>query len=146
MGWTLQLINDISKDIKKLLTFFSRTDIFTPLNTPLSAAVSGLKKLDPYLKDDESSVVTLAGFPLFRFCLSLLNYHRLSEMSEQLSLYSVKLYICIIISRLSALSTCSSFMWLMHFENGAQFLNATLVLASPSIAVMSPVTRICATE
>ena len=115
-------MNDISKDIKKLLTFFSRTDIFTPLNTPLSAAVSGLKKLDLYLKDDqsfvvtlnlkdnESFVVTLAGFPLFRFFSSLLNYHRLTEVSEQLLLYSVKLYICIIISRLSTLSTCSWFM------------------------------------
>ena len=30
----------------------------------------------------------------------------------------------------------------MHFVNGAQFLNATLVLASPAAAVMSHVTRI----
>ena len=32
------------------------------INTPLSTAVSVLKKLDLYLKNAESSVVTLAGF------------------------------------------------------------------------------------
>ena len=30
----------------------------------------------------------------------------------------------------------------MHFINGAQFLNATVVLASRPVAVMSPVARI----
>ena len=34
----------------------------------------------------------------------------------------------------------------MHFVNGAQFLNATLVLALPPVAVMFPVTRIYASE
>ena len=33
------------------------------LNTSLSSFSSVLKKLDLYLKDDESAVVTLAGFP-----------------------------------------------------------------------------------
>ena len=32
------------------------------------------------------------------------------------------------------------------FVNGAQFLNATLVLASPPIAVISPVTKIYASK
>ena len=45
------------------------------------------------------------------------------------------MYIDIIISRLSASSTCSSFMRVMHFVNGAQYLNTTLVLASPPVAV-----------
>ena len=49
------------------------------INTPLSTAVSVLKKLDLYLKDAESSVVTLAGFSLFIFCSSLLNCHRLQK-------------------------------------------------------------------
>ena len=49
-------------------------------------------------------------------------------------------------SRLSGLSTCSSFMWVMHFVNGAQLLNATLALASPTVAVIFPVTRIYASE
>ena len=99
-----------------------------------------------YLKDDESAVVNLAGFPIFIFCSSLLNYHKLSGVYEQLSLYSIKLYKGIIISRLSALSTCSSFMWVMHFVNGAQFSNATLVLTSPPIAVILPTTRTYASE
>ena len=61
--WILQLINGISKYLQKLFKYFSETAFFTSLNTPLSSAVSGLKKLDLYLKDDESAVVTLAGFP-----------------------------------------------------------------------------------
>ena len=62
-----QLINGISKDLQKLLKYFSGTAIFTFLNTPLSAAVSDLKKLDLYLKNDESAVVELAGFPFRLF-------------------------------------------------------------------------------
>ena len=34
----------------------------------------------------------------------------------------------------------------MHFVNGTQFLNATLLLASLPVAVISPVTRIYASE
>ena len=63
--WILQLINGISNDLQKLLKYFSGTAVFTFLNTPLSSAVSGLKKLDSYLKDVELSVVTLSGFPSF---------------------------------------------------------------------------------
>ena len=59
-------------------------------------------------------------------------------------MYSIKLYIGITISRFSAVSTCSSFMWVMHFVNGAQLLNTTLILALLPAAVMSPVTRIYA--
>ena len=40
----LSLIKGISNDLKKLLKYFSRTAIFTFLNTPLSAAASVLKK------------------------------------------------------------------------------------------------------
>ena len=62
------------------------------------------------------------------------------------TLYSVKLYIGIIISKFSTLPTCSSVIWVLRVVNGAQFLNATLVLASSAAAVISPVTRIYATE
>ena len=34
----------------------------------------------------------------------------------------------------------------MYFVNGVQFLNATLVSASSFVAVLSPVTRIYASE
>ena len=47
----LQLINDgISKDLEKLLRYFSGTDLLTSLNTPLSAVISCLKQLDLYFK------------------------------------------------------------------------------------------------
>ena len=50
----LQLINGISKDLQKLLKYFSGTAIFTFLNTLLSStAVGSPMKLDLYLKDDE---------------------------------------------------------------------------------------------
>ena len=49
-------------------------------------------------------------------------------------------------SILLAPSMSSSFMWVMHLVNGAQFLNATLVLASPPVAAISPVTWIYASE
>ena len=65
-----------------LLNYFSGTAIFTFLNTTLSASVSSSKKLYFYLKDDESAVLTLAGFPLSIFCSSLLNCHKLPEVSE----------------------------------------------------------------
>ena len=44
-------INGISKDLQKLLKYFSETAIFTFSNTPLSASISGSKKLDLYSKD-----------------------------------------------------------------------------------------------
>ena len=37
-------------------------------------------------------------------------------------------------------------MWVMHFVNGAQSLNTTLILALLPASVMSPVTRIYASE
>ena len=49
-------------------------------------------------------------------------------------------------TRLSAVSMCSSFIRVMHFANGAQFLNATLVFAPPPVVVISPVTSIYASE
>ena len=100
-------------------------------------------KLDLYLKDVELSIEILPGYPSFvTGDSSLLNYHKLPEMFEQLSLYWIKLYTGITISRLSAPLTCSSFMWVMHFLNRAQVLNTTLLWASPPAAVMSPVSRI----
>ena len=59
--WILQLINGISKDLQKLLKYFSGTAIFTFSNTLLIlTAVDSFTILDLYLKDDESAVVTLA--------------------------------------------------------------------------------------
>ena len=81
--WILQLINGISKDLQKLLKYFSGTAIFTSLNTPLSSAVSGLKKLDLYLKEDEFVVLTIAGAPsLFTGDPWLLNCHKLPEVCK----------------------------------------------------------------
>ena len=82
MNFTIA-INGISKDLQNLLKYFSRTAIFTFLNTPLSAASKGLKKLDLYLKDVELAVETLPEFPGFvTGDSSLLNCHRLPEVSQ----------------------------------------------------------------
>ena len=55
-----QLINSISNDIQNLI---SGTAFLTFLNTPLSASVSVLRKLDLYLKDVELPTVISSGFP-----------------------------------------------------------------------------------
>ena len=81
--WILQLINSISKDLQKLVNYFSGTAIFTSLNTPLSSAISRLKKLDLYLKDDEFVVLTITGTPsLFTGDPWLLNCHKLPEVCK----------------------------------------------------------------
>ena len=81
--WILQLINSISKDLQKLVKYFNGTAIFTYLNTPLSSAVSGLKKLDLYLKDDEFVVLRITGAPsLFTGDPWLLNCHKLPQVSK----------------------------------------------------------------
>ena len=49
-------------------------------------------------------------------------------------------------SRHLAVTMCSSIIWVTHFLNGAQFLNATLVFGLPPVAVISPVIRIFASE
>ena len=54
-----QLINSISNDLQKLI---SGTAILTFLNTPLSASVNVLRKLDLYLKDVELPIVISTGF------------------------------------------------------------------------------------
>ena len=52
----------------------------------------------------------------------------------------------IIISKFSAVSTCSSFICVTHLAKGAQFLNATLVFAGTCETYISPVTRIYVSE
>ena len=82
--WILQLINGISKDLQKLLEYFSGTAIFTFLNTLtfLTAADSPMK-LDLYLKDVELAVETLSEFSSFvRGDSTFLNFFKLPEVSE----------------------------------------------------------------
>ena len=98
-----------------------------------------------YSKDCESAVEISSGFPAsVTGDSSLLNCHKLPDISEKLSLYSIKLYV--VMPRLSAVSMCSSFIRVMHYVNGAQFLNATLAFAPPPVAVISLVTSIYASE
>ena len=49
-------------------------------------------------------------------------------------------------SILSVISISSLFTWVTHFVNGAKFLDTTLVFSTPPVAVISPVTRIYASE
>ena len=65
---------------------------------------------------------------------------------KNVSLYSIKLYMDIPVLIFSAVWICSLFTWVMHFVNRAQFLNATLVSESLFVAVISPVTRLNASE
>ena len=102
--WILKLIKGISNDCQKLLRYFNGTAPFTFFNTPLPLTGAGYPKtLDLYLNDGELFVVTLSEFPATGD-LSLLHY------------------IGIIMSRLLAVSICSSFIWVTHSVNGAQFL------------------------
>ena len=55
-----QLINSISNDVQNLI---SGTAFLTFLNTPLSASVSVLRKLNLYLKDVELPTVISSVFP-----------------------------------------------------------------------------------
>ena len=48
----------------------------------LLTAIDFPVRLDLYLKDDESVVVTLAEFPLFMFFSSLLNCYNRPEVSK----------------------------------------------------------------
>ena len=86
----------------QLLKYFSGTAISRFLNTLLLlAAVDSPLRLDLYLKYVELFTETLSEFPSFvRDDSSLLNGHKLPEVSEKLSLYSIKLYIDITIWRL----------------------------------------------
>ena len=77
--WILQLINDISKELQKLLKYFSGTAIFTFLNILLPSPM----KLDLYLKEVELGAEILLGFPVSDTGdLSLLNCHRHPEVCE----------------------------------------------------------------
>ena len=141
--FTLYLINDISNDLQKLLKYFNGAAIFTPIFLPLFGMVP--IKFDLYLKDDQLSVPILEIFPLFSFtCSSLLNCHKPPEVSEYLSLYSIKLYLGIAILICSALSAKVSFISALDFLNSAQFLNAAFVSLFPEI--IFPVTKIYASE
>ena len=72
-----------SMALLKISKNYSNNFNFYVLNTVLLlAAVDSPMRLNLYLKDHESVVVTLAGFLLFIFCLSLLNFHRFAELCE----------------------------------------------------------------
>ena len=74
---TLQLIDGISNDLKKLLKYFNGTAIFTPSFFLLSQSASVLPiRFDLYLKDEELLVVKL----IFLIISSLLNCHKLPEV------------------------------------------------------------------
>ena len=122
-GWILQLMKGISSDRQKLLKYLRGTVIFASFNTPLSPAAAGFPKMRHlYLDDIDLSEVRLLGFPSLVMGNSyLLDCHKLPDMSKELSLYSIKLYIGIFISMFSAVSICSSFKWVMHFANDAVF-------------------------
>ena len=79
--WILQLINGISKDLKKLLRYFSGTALFTFTNVPSS---DFFMKHDFYSKDAELVELIATGIlPLIIICSSLWRTcYKLSEVFE----------------------------------------------------------------
>ena len=80
----MQLIKDISSDLKKLDKYFSGTTIFAFFNDQSSSAASFAfpKRLALYLKDVELSKTTFKGFLASSIGdSSLLNWYRLPEIS-----------------------------------------------------------------
>ena len=76
-------------------------------------------------------MITLFGSSL-QYC------HKLPEVFEKLSLYSVKLYIGITTSGSFALSTCTLFISVMSSVNGPQLLSiACLLFLSVALAALS---------
>ena len=71
---------------------------------------------------------------------SLINCHKLPDVSKQLWLYSIKLYVSIEIQIWFASSTNTSLISVVHVENGAHFLNATSVLLL-TVTVIFPETK-----
>ena len=68
----------------------------------------------------------------------------LMNLDNYLIKLSIKLYIGIVISKFSAVSTCSSLISKLHLVNGAQFFKANLVVASAAAALIVPSTKILA--
>ena len=61
-------------------------------------------------------------------------------------MYSIKLYIGIVILIKSAFSINMSLVSVLQFLNGAEFLNTTCVTALLGVAVIFPVTKLYASE
>ena len=135
-----RLIKGIFKDLQKLLKNFSGTAIFTPFLFVI--------RLDLYLNNDEIFWIWLPSTvkSTSHSISSLLNHHKLPEVSQQLSLYSIKLYIGIVISICSASSVKVSLISVLHFVNGAQFLDTLFVLSLAPTTAIFAVTEIYASE
>ena len=116
----MQLINYISNNLQKLLKYFSGRAIFTPFFVLFVSVL--LIRFALYL--NEGALSSLITFALATIS-SLLKFHKLPEVSEELSLYLIKLYIDLVILIKSGSSTRVPSISVEHFLNGAQFLNTT---------------------
>ena len=88
----MQSINGISNDLQKLLRYFNGTKIsafFTELFVLLTASAVFSTRAALYLNDWELSAVKSA---LLFGTSCLLNCHKLPDVTECLSLCSIKLY------------------------------------------------------
>ena len=111
---TFQLINGISHDLQRLFKYFSGTTIFTPFFVPSVSALT--IRLALYLIEGASLSLVTFALPVIS---SLLKPYKLPEVSEQLSLYSIKFYIGIVIPIKSVSSAKVSFISVLQFLNGA---------------------------
>ena len=78
--WILELINGISRDLKKSFRYFSGTGLFTFSNVP---SADFFMKFDLYSKDVELVELIATGIlPLIIICSSLLKCYKPSEVFE----------------------------------------------------------------
>ena len=133
-------------NLQILLKYFNGTANFARFSLLFAPSATVLLIILDFYLNEGALLSAKFVLTLSTFNSSLLNCHKLPEVSEYLSLYSIKLYIGISILVFSALSTKVSFISILHSLNGAQFLNATFVFALPPVTVIFPVTEIYASE
>ena len=136
-----QLCKGIARVFQKLLRYFNGTIIST-FFVPLFPVWS----VNFILGSNESLValalVKSAIAPLATAATFLQNCHKIPDVFEELSLYSIKLYIGITTLIYWASSICVLLILLMQVVNGAQFLNITFLSTSfgaPAVPVFETV-------
>ena len=126
--------------LQKLLKYFNGTLIlifFVPFPVLPTIFVLNLNEALLLLLARKSSIA-----PLSKNGSSLNQCHKLPDVLEYLSLYSVKLYIGITMSMPLPLSICVLFLSLTQLVNGVQFLVIIFFLlfaAAPAAAVFGTV-------
>ena len=78
----LQLINDISNDLQKLLKYFNGTAIFTPFFLLLSPSATVLPIILAFYVNEGALLSSKSVLTSSTFNSSFLNCHKLPDVSE----------------------------------------------------------------